>query len=426
MRQARIWLGAALTWSQANLIDGHYDESFPGFADFGLTIDGAFALAATGDQDATLEDIVTFLDHNGKDPSGSTVNDWTGIGTPYASGGSLGKEALLAEIVGANPRHFSGHDLIAALDALVCARPLDRQRRQLRRAPATTRTPARFSPGARHHGPAARGPGDARRPRRSPTWRACSTRRRLPEPHPGQRRQRRRQHRDGGHGARARAGRRRGGGRRSGDRLDRRPAGEGRRLPRSGRRLGQLGRARHPGPDPASRRAPGADRAAVAFLAGEQNTDGGFNAAAGGQPDSDLRASTQAVSGAVGTSFGDAAPRPERHRRRRRTRPAHASRSEATVHGDPYAPAAGTEPAAAAPSGPAPADRPIRPATTAGHAAPSRSPSAPAATSADPGRPRRDRAPRVRRRQSRHSVAADLWWRSSPWRSSRPWSSPCC
>jgi hypothetical protein len=44
--------------------------------------------------------------------------------------------------------------------------------------------------------------------------------------------------------------------------------------------------------------------AALAFLAAEQNRDGGFNADAGGQRGSNLRASTQAVGGAVGTPFG--------------------------------------------------------------------------------------------------------------------------
>ena len=56
----------------ANLIDGHYYESFPGTADFGLTIDGALALAATGDEDAALRKIVAFLADDGKDPSGDT------------------------------------------------------------------------------------------------------------------------------------------------------------------------------------------------------------------------------------------------------------------------------------------------------------------------------------------------------------------
>jgi Prenyltransferase and squalene oxidase repeat len=106
----------------SNLIAGHYYQSFPQLADFGLTIDGALALAATGDENPALRRIVAFLDDAGKDASGKTVNTWTGIGTRYASGGAIGKEALLAEVVGDNPRRFGGHNLIAALNALVCQR----------------------------------------------------------------------------------------------------------------------------------------------------------------------------------------------------------------------------------------------------------------------------------------------------------------
>jgi hypothetical protein len=112
--------GSAYLVAPANLIDGEYYESFPGSADFGLTIDGALALAATGDDDAALRKIVAFIADDGKDPSGDTVNEWTGIGTSNASGGAIGKEALLAEVVGDNPRSFGGHNLIAALDASVC------------------------------------------------------------------------------------------------------------------------------------------------------------------------------------------------------------------------------------------------------------------------------------------------------------------
>ncbi|MGH3158355.1 MAG: prenyltransferase/squalene oxidase repeat-containing protein [Streptosporangiaceae bacterium] len=105
-----------------NLIDGHFYESFPGYADFGLTIDGALALAATGDEDPALKGIVTFLDEAGKDPHGYTINTWTGIGTREVSGGSLGAEAVLAEATGYSPRHFGGHNVIDALNASVCAR----------------------------------------------------------------------------------------------------------------------------------------------------------------------------------------------------------------------------------------------------------------------------------------------------------------
>jgi hypothetical protein len=115
--------GSAYLVTPANLIDGHYYESFPGTADFGLTIDGALALAATGDEDAALREIVAFLADDGKDPSGDTVDEWTGIGTSNASGGAIGKEALLAEVVGDNPENFGGHNLIAAVNASVCKRP---------------------------------------------------------------------------------------------------------------------------------------------------------------------------------------------------------------------------------------------------------------------------------------------------------------
>ncbi len=105
----------------ANLIAGHYYESFPGFADFGLTIDGALALASAGKNDPALAKIVTFLDQRGTDSGGQSVDAWTSIGTVYANGGSIGKEALLAEATGYDPKNFGGHDLIAALDSTVCA-----------------------------------------------------------------------------------------------------------------------------------------------------------------------------------------------------------------------------------------------------------------------------------------------------------------
>ncbi|HEY2575600.1 MAG TPA: hypothetical protein VGI74_04770 [Streptosporangiaceae bacterium] len=113
--------GSAYLAAPGNLIHGHYYESFPGFADFGLTISAALALAATGGQNPVLKGIVTFLGDGGKDPHGVTVNAWTGIGTHDVTGGSIADEALLAEVVGDSPRGFGGHDLITGLDAAVCA-----------------------------------------------------------------------------------------------------------------------------------------------------------------------------------------------------------------------------------------------------------------------------------------------------------------
>ncbi len=112
--------GVAYLTSPGNLIEGDYYESYPGTADFGLTMDGAFALAATGKDVAALRKITGFIASDGKDQSGRTVDGWTGIGTKSAAGGSIAKEALLAEVVGGNPGNFGGHNLIAALDASVC------------------------------------------------------------------------------------------------------------------------------------------------------------------------------------------------------------------------------------------------------------------------------------------------------------------
>ena len=111
---------SAYLTSSARLHGGHYYESFPGFADFGLTIDGALALAASGRNDPALKKIVDFLNSGGKDGTGQSIDDWTLIGTGDVSGGSLGKEALLAEVTGYNPTRFGGHNLLTALDGSVC------------------------------------------------------------------------------------------------------------------------------------------------------------------------------------------------------------------------------------------------------------------------------------------------------------------
>ncbi|MFD9789417.1 prenyltransferase/squalene oxidase repeat-containing protein [Streptomyces sp. NPDC059070] len=114
--------GVAYLTDTSRLIQGRYYESGPGtrFADYGLTVDGAFALAATGGDNTVLRNIVDFLDKGGKDGKGRTVNDYMLIGTKYAGGGSIGKTALLAEAVGRNPRDFAGKNLISALAAGRC------------------------------------------------------------------------------------------------------------------------------------------------------------------------------------------------------------------------------------------------------------------------------------------------------------------
>jgi hypothetical protein len=99
--------------SSANLIDGsNYEPYGPGYVDIGLTIDGALALAAAGTAPVALANMVAYVGANGA--------TWTGYGTSEASGGSLGKEALLAEAVSEDPRNFGGENLISAVDATVC------------------------------------------------------------------------------------------------------------------------------------------------------------------------------------------------------------------------------------------------------------------------------------------------------------------
>jgi hypothetical protein len=405
--------GSVYLVQPANLIDGHYAESFPGYADYGLTLDTAFALAATGDQDSTLEGIVTFLDHNGKDPSGSTVSDWTGVGTKYAGGGSIGKEALLAEIVGANPRDFSGHDLIAALNASVCTRPsagsgarcaasgsyayassvFDQAlgiMAQLRAGQASqAAAPVAYLESLQNSDGAfpslipstgdqdvdstamaamalARAPGAAAAAGVSSAVAWIAGRQETTGGFPGV----------------------------GGDSINSAGLAIQAMSLRAARYRAQIG-------------------AAETFLADEQNADGGFNADAGGRPDSDIRATAQAVSGAVGISFAAL------HRNMSGTSPPPAHRTtpphpdpKRSVHRRAPAPAAGTAPAAAAPSGPAPSDLAASGPATPGPAttAPSHTPSVTPTTSPSPGSSPSAPVHRAFADVSHDSsVAADLW-----------------
>ncbi|RAJ58120.1 prenyltransferase/squalene oxidase-like repeat protein [Streptomyces sp. KhCrAH-43] len=139
--------GVAYLTSAANLRQGHYypgDPKLPG-ADFGLTIDGAYALAATGLDNDALRGIVDFLDQGGRDGAGKTLQDWTGAGTKYALGGSMGKAALLAEAVGRDPRDFGGKDLIAGLNTAVCEKASKAPDRSCPDKGAYTYAPSVFS-----------------------------------------------------------------------------------------------------------------------------------------------------------------------------------------------------------------------------------------------------------------------------------------
>jgi hypothetical protein len=288
----------------SRLVAGHYYEGFAGsgFADYSLTLDGALALAATGMDAAALGGLVGFVNNRGTDGAGRSVDAWTGIGTPYASGGSIGKEVLLAEVMGSDPHAFGGHDLVSALDASVCT--------QVSVSPDTS-CPAvgsyRYSPSVfaqglgiiaqlRAGGTAAAPVGyleslqhaDGSWPSLIPpsadsdvdsTAMAVMALALVPGPKAaaalarGQGWIATRQQADGGF-----------------------PGAAGDSTNSAGLAIQALSVAPGAYAGPLTR--------ARAFLAAQQNADGGFNVAAGGQRGSDVRASTQAVGGTVGTAFG--------------------------------------------------------------------------------------------------------------------------
>ncbi|UPT40152.1 MULTISPECIES: prenyltransferase/squalene oxidase repeat-containing protein [Streptomyces] len=139
--------GVAFLTRPANLHLGRYykaDEK-TGRADFGMTIDGAFALAATGHDDNALRTIVDFLEQGGEDGEGRTLDDWTGAGGKYALGGSMGKAALLAQVVERDPRDFGGRDLIADLADAVCEKPSTAPDRSCAAKGAYTYAPSVFA-----------------------------------------------------------------------------------------------------------------------------------------------------------------------------------------------------------------------------------------------------------------------------------------
>ncbi|MEV6394576.1 prenyltransferase/squalene oxidase repeat-containing protein [Streptomyces sp. NPDC051907] len=298
--------GVAYLTKPANLKQGRWYDNGQGrgFADYGMTIDGAFALAATGLDNATLRNIVDFLDKGGKDGTGRGVHAWTGVGTSHAAGGSMGKTALLAEAVGRDPRNFGGQDLVGALAKAVCTAPSKPPNRSCPAKGAYTYAPSVFAQALGVMAQVRAGERDAaaepisylkslQRP--SGAWPSLI-------PPTG----------DSDVDSTAIAAMT----------LDLVAGDEA--DPAVDKALAwiaseQLGDGGFPGASGNS-----VNSAALAvqglsldgekysaqiakarkFLASQQNRDGGFNVAKGGQPGSDIRASTQAVGGATGISFG--------------------------------------------------------------------------------------------------------------------------
>ncbi|MFI1018997.1 prenyltransferase/squalene oxidase repeat-containing protein [Streptomyces sp. NPDC020965] len=139
--------GVTFLTRQDRLVQGHYYGAGGGTgrADYGLTIDGAYALAATGLDNNALRGIVDFLDGGGQDASGRTLHHWTGVGTKHAGGGSMGKAALLAQAVGRDPRAFGGQDLIAGIGKAVCRAPSKAPDRSCAATGAYTYAPSVFA-----------------------------------------------------------------------------------------------------------------------------------------------------------------------------------------------------------------------------------------------------------------------------------------
>ncbi|MEU8826500.1 prenyltransferase/squalene oxidase repeat-containing protein [Streptomyces sp. NPDC048636] len=298
--------GVAFLTRAANLKQGQYYPAGPGSsrADFGLTIDGAYALAATGLNNARLRGVVDFLDHGGKDGEGRTVHDWTGAGTRYAAGGSLGKTALLAEAVGRDPRDFGGKDLIAALGKAVCAKP----------SPAPDRSCA--AKGAYSYAPSVFGQSLAimaqlRADQKTAAERPLAYLESLQHgsgawpsliPSAGDS--------DVDSTAIAAMALDLAGGDRAEKAVDKALAWIASRQLSDGGFPGAAGNSVNSAALAVQGLSldSGTYRAEIAkarkFLASQQNGDGGFNVSKGGQRGSDLRASTQAVGGATGVSFG--------------------------------------------------------------------------------------------------------------------------
>ncbi|MFB6989331.1 prenyltransferase/squalene oxidase repeat-containing protein [Streptomyces sp. NPDC056304] len=298
--------GVAYLTSGSNLKQGQYYVAGTGTtrADFGLTIDGAYALAATGLNNDKLRGIVDFLDKGGKDGDGRTLQDWTGTGTKYALGGSIGKAALLAEAVGRDPRSFGGRDLIAALNKAVCTGPSKAPDRSCAAKGAYTYAPSVF---AQSLAVMAQLRADEKTAAQEPIAYLESL-----------------QHGSGAwpslipatgdsdvdSTAIAAMALDLAGGEKADKAVDKAltwiagkqlsdggfPGAAGDSVNSAALAVQGLSLdAKHYAPEIAKARK---------FLAGQQNTDGGFNVAKEGQRGSDLRASTQAVGGATGISFG--------------------------------------------------------------------------------------------------------------------------
>ncbi len=109
---------AASAYLVGQLANGdHVADSYG--IEYGLTADLAIALASSNDQDTALARAVGYLAAHVADYA-----DPAGTGQfPGPFGGATGKLALLAEITGQDPHDFGGFDLLQTLTDHVCSAP---------------------------------------------------------------------------------------------------------------------------------------------------------------------------------------------------------------------------------------------------------------------------------------------------------------
>jgi hypothetical protein len=101
---AAAWLDSQVTHGRVH--NGQFD-----FDDWGLTIDTAFALAATGGHRKTLRSMTTAIRRHYFDEYATFSGD------KFA--GPMAKSLLAAEVLGKNPRKFGGHNLRRQVLSLV-------------------------------------------------------------------------------------------------------------------------------------------------------------------------------------------------------------------------------------------------------------------------------------------------------------------
>jgi hypothetical protein len=101
----------AADWQASQLTKGVIHNGEFDFDDWGLTIDTAFALAATGNEPRALRRTTRAITHHYFDAYATFSGD--------AFAGAMAKSLLAAKVLGKNARHFGGHNVRGAVLDLV-------------------------------------------------------------------------------------------------------------------------------------------------------------------------------------------------------------------------------------------------------------------------------------------------------------------